>query len=86
MFLEIGYMFFSMLTVLITVIWHPGIMGLAGLEINIMTYIVPTLLFIIGIGDLIHIQARFREIFSNNPSNPKRECSKPCLKCLESYF
>ena len=32
-------------------------MGLFGLEINIMTYIVPTLLFIIGISDAIHIQA-----------------------------
>tara|TARA_B100001113_G_scaffold36101_1_gene25715 strand:- start:315 stop:1769 length:1455 start_codon:yes stop_codon:yes gene_type:complete len=37
-----------------------------------MTYIVPTLLFIIGIGDAIHIQARFRENFSKTPSNPKQ--------------
>ena len=50
--------------------WILGIMGLVGLEINIMTYIVPTLLFIIGIGDAIHIQARFRENYSNNPHNP----------------
>ena len=66
------YVFLPMLTVLITVIWLLGIMGLAGLEINIMTYIVPTLLFIIGIGDAIHIQARFRENFLMNPSNPKQ--------------
>ena len=64
------YVFLPMLTVIITVIWLLGIMGLAGLEINIMTYIVPTLLFIIGIGDAIHIQARFRENYSNNPQNP----------------
>ena len=44
-------------TVIITVLWLLGIMGLFGLEINIMTYIVPTLLFIIGISDAIHIQA-----------------------------
>ena len=50
-----------LMTVLTTVIWLLGIMGLFGLEINIMTYIVPTLLFIIGISDAIHIQARFRE-------------------------
>ena len=49
------------LTVLITVIWLLGLMGMVGLDINIMTYIVPTLLFIIGIGDAIHIQAHFRE-------------------------
>ena len=64
------YVFLPILTVLITVIWLLGIMGMTGLEINIMTYIVPTLLFIIGIGDAIHIQARFRENFSNNPGNP----------------
>ena len=63
------YVFLPLLTVLITVIWLLGIMGLVGLEINIMTYIVPTLLFIIGIGDAIHIQARFRENFTNNPAN-----------------
>ena len=65
------YVFLPILTVLITVIWLLGIMGLARLEINIMTYIVPTLLFIIGIGDAIHIQARFRENFLVNQSDPK---------------
>ena len=66
------YVFLPMLTVLITVIWLLGIMGLAGLEINIMTYIVPTLLFIIGIGDAIHIQARFRENLLTDTSKPKK--------------
>ena len=65
------FIVFPLLTVLITVIWLLGIMGLFGLEINIMTYIVPTLLFIIGISDAIHIQARFRENLSKNSSNPK---------------
>ena len=60
------------LTVLITVIWLLGFMGLLGLEINIMTYIVPTLLFIIGIGDAIHIQARFRENLSRGDTDPEK--------------
>ena len=47
-------------------------MGLLGLEINIMTYIVPTLLFIIGIGDAIHIQARFRENLSRGDTSPEK--------------
>ena len=64
------YVLLPILTVLVTVIWLLGIMGLTGLEINIMTYIVPTLLFIIGIGDAIHIQARFRENLGNNSSSP----------------
>ena len=72
----LGYVFrnwvfvvLPLLTVLITVIWLLGIMGLLGLEINIMTYIVPTLLFIIGISDAIHIQARFRENLTKDSSN-----------------
>ena len=59
------------LTVLITVVWLLGFMGLVGLEINIITYIVPTLLFIIGISDAIHIQARFRENLKKDGSNPE---------------
>ena len=65
------FIVFPLLTVLTTVIWLLGIMGLFGLEINIMTYIVPTLLFIIGISDAIHIQARFRENLSKDSSNPE---------------
>ena len=61
-------------------------MGLAELEINIMTYIVPTLLFIIGIGDAIHIQARFRENFLLNPSNPKEAMSQTMSQMSRVIF
>ena len=80
------YVFLPILTVLITVIWLLGIMGLAELEINIMTYIVPTLLFIIGIGDAIHIQARFRENFLLNPSNPKEAMSQTMSQMSRVIF
>tara|TARA_A100001037_G_scaffold306817_1_gene356098 strand:- start:22314 stop:24563 length:2250 start_codon:yes stop_codon:yes gene_type:complete len=65
-----AYVLLPTLTVIITVIWLLGFMGIFGLEINIMTYIVPTLLIIIGISDAIHIQARFRENFIKYPSDP----------------
>ena len=65
------HVFLPIFTVIISVIWLLGFMGLTGLEINIMTYIVPTLLFIIGIGDSIHIQARFKENLSTNLSDPR---------------
>ena len=64
------YVFLPILTVIVTAIWLLGIMGIMGMEINIMTYIVPTLLFIIGISDAIHIQARFRENFTKYNQNP----------------
>ncbi len=76
------YVFLPLLTVLITVIWILGFMGMTGLDINIMTYIVPTLLFIIGIGDAIHIQARFKENITQDPSNPK----KAMLKTMNQMF
>ena len=43
------FVLLPIITVVITVIWLLGFMGLIGLDINIMTYVVPTLLFIIGI-------------------------------------
>ena len=76
------YVFLPLLTVLITVIWILGFMGMTGLDINIMTYIVPTLLFIIGIGDAIHIQARFKENITQDPSDPK----KAMLKTMNQMF
>ena len=65
------FVLLPMITVLITVLWLLGFMGLVGLEINIMTYVVPTLLFIIGVSDAIHIQARFRENMAKDNSSPK---------------
>ena len=76
------YVFLPLLTVLITVIWILGFMGMTGLDINIMTYIVPTLLFIIGIGDAIHIQARFKENITQDPSDPE----KAMLKTMNQMF
>ena len=56
---------------------------MTGLDINIMTYIVPTLLFYYwGIGDAIHIQARFKENITQDPSNPK----KAMLKTMNQMF
>ena len=65
------FVLLPMITVLTTVLWLLGCMGLVGLEINIMTYVVPTLLFIIGVSDAIHIQARFRENMAKDNSSPK---------------
>ena len=67
-----AFVLLPIMTVVITVIWLLGFMGLVGLEINIMTYVVPTLLFIIGISDAIHIQARFRENMSKDNSDPEK--------------
>ena len=89
----LGYVFrnwvfvaLPLLTVLTTVTWLLGIMGLFNLEINIMTYIVPTLLFIIGISDAIHIQARFRENLSKDYSNPHRSMLMTMVQMSKVIF
>ena len=75
-----------LMTVIVTVIWLLGIMGLVGLDINIMTYIVPTLLFIIGIGDAIHIQAYFREKLVEKEQEPKEAMHDTMLQMFKVIF
>ncbi len=48
------YVILPLLTVLITAIWILGVMSVSGKGLNVMTYMVPTLLFIIGVSDSIH--------------------------------
>ena len=78
--------FLPILTVLITVVWLLGFMGLVGLDINIMTYIVPTLLFIIGIGDAIHIQAYFREKLCNKKLDPVEAMHETITQMFKVIF
>ena len=73
-------------TVIVTVIWLLGIMGLVGLDINIMTYIVPTLLFIIGIGDAIHIQAYFREKLIEKKHEPIEAMHETMIQMFKVIF
>jgi len=40
--------------IIMVVIWTMGLMAALNIDFNIMTYIIPTLLFIIGIGDSVH--------------------------------
>jgi len=52
------YVVLPLLTVLITACWILGIMSITGKGLNVMTYMVPTLLFIIGVSDSIHLLSR----------------------------
>ena len=47
-----------LITVVITAIWILGLMSISGKGLNVMTYMVPTLLFIIGVSDSIHFLSR----------------------------
>ena len=52
------YVVLPLVTVLITACWILGVMSITGKGLNVMTYMVPTLLFIIGVSDSIHLLSR----------------------------
>ncbi len=78
--------FLPILTVIITAIWLLGVMGLFKLEINIISYIVPNLIFIIGVADAIHIQARFKENLSKNNSDPEKVMLQTMIEMSKVIF
>ena len=45
--------------IIMVVIWTIGLMVTLNIDFNIMTYIIPTLLFIIGIGDSVHFLVKY---------------------------
>ncbi len=60
------YVILPLFTVLITACWILGIMSITGKGLNVMTYMVPTLLFIIGVSDSIHLLSRLNIYLRRN--------------------
>ena len=60
------YVILPLFTVLITACWVLGIMSITGKGLNVMTYMVPTLLFIIGVSDSIHRLSRLNLYLQKN--------------------
>ncbi|MBC5991740.1 efflux RND transporter permease subunit [Pontibacter cellulosilyticus] len=48
-----------LLVVLLSVIWALGVMGLFNKPIDIMTVLLPTIMFVVGMSDVIHILSRY---------------------------
>ena len=48
-----------LLVVLLTIIWTLGIMSALGITINIISYIIPTLLMVVGISDSVHFLIKY---------------------------
>jgi len=53
------------LTVLIAIIWTLGVMQFFGKNLDIMTTLLPTILFVVGISDAIHIISKYFEELRN---------------------
>lgn len=54
-----------LIVVLLAVVWLMGVMGLFGKPIDIMTALLPLVLFVVGISDVIHLLSRFFEEVRN---------------------
>ena len=71
MFKSIKIILLPITTVFVSVAWVLGIMSIFNYSINIITYIVPTLVMIVGVADSVHILIKFNEEYkkSNNLNN-----------------
>lgn len=47
--------------VLLSAVWTLGILHVSGGAIDIMTVVMPTILFVVGVSDVVHILARFND-------------------------
>ncbi|MBT3647179.1 MAG: MMPL family transporter [Flavobacteriales bacterium] len=63
-----------LLIVLLAVVWLLGFMGLAGKPIDIMTTLLPLVIFVVGISDVIHVLSRYFEEIRNG--HPKMKAIK----------
>ena len=61
MFKSIKIVLLPILTVFISVIWILGLMSFFDFSINIITYIVPTLVMIVGVADSVHILIKYNQ-------------------------
>lgn len=50
-----------LLVVGLSVVWTIGIMGWVGIEINVMTVLIPSILLVVGVSDVVHLLNRYLE-------------------------
>ena len=66
------------LTLVVCVIWAVGTMTVLGFSVNILTILLPTIMFIVGISDVIHIFSKYLELLRNGYK--KTEAIKATIK------
>ena len=71
--------------IIMVVIWTIGLMVILDIDFNIMTYIIPTLLFIIGIGDSVHFLVKYFGTLSE-VKDKKRALSQTIEKIGTAIF
>lgn len=65
LFKSIWHVIFPLLIVLISIIWQIGIMQILGKGIDVLTTLLPTILFVVGMSDVIHILSKYIDELRN---------------------
>ena len=65
-FRQIKMLIISLTSILISLIWVSGIMALANISINVISYLTFNLLMIIGVSDAIHLLMKYHEEINKN--------------------
>lgn len=60
-----------MLAVILAIIWTVGIMGLTGQPLDLMTTLLPPILFIVGMSDVIHLLTKYIDEVKSGKSKPE---------------
>jgi predicted RND superfamily exporter protein len=66
------------LVVLLTVIWILGIMALMGKMLDVMMVLLPTIMFVVGMSDVVHLLTKYIEELRNGQT--KREAVRITIK------
>ncbi|SMF74212.1 efflux RND transporter permease subunit [Pseudobacteriovorax antillogorgiicola] len=90
MFVFLGFSFRTVRYVLATLVIVSlstsitlGLMGLAGVQVNMVTVVLPTVILVLGIADAIHFPSTFRRLEMEHPQSSKYEI---VFKSLQSIL
>lgn len=67
-----------LIVVMLSIVWTLGLMGFTGQSLNIMTVLLPSILFVVGMSDVVHIVTRFIDEAKNGKN--KIESIRAALK------
>jgi predicted RND superfamily exporter protein len=66
------------LVVILTVLWILGIMGATGKQLDVMMVLMPTIMFVVGMSDVVHILTKYIEELRNG--HQKKEAIRITMK------
>ncbi len=84
-FRQIRMLIIALTSILVSIIWVSGIMSLANISINVISYLTFNLLMIIGVSDAIHLLMKYHEEINKN-KNKTQSLEKVIQKIGSALF